>query len=140
MMIANPCTQSCRPVRCLSGQHITRNAARRHVPGIAARHENRFGVLSHPARQASSLATKFLVEPQRVTPVVVVAAMPTELLISLLAVARDGGVVGLVDFEPHGVTSVLARRPFGGPDQSFGYSLPAHVRRYRDRVEPRDRR
>src|SRR5262249_56777000 len=136
MMIANFCTQSCRPVRtrgkcpvrCRPGQHITRNAARRHVSGIATCHENRFGALSHSARQASSLANKFLVEPQGVAPVIVVAAKPAELFIALLTVTRDGGVVGLVDFEPHGVTPALARRPLRGPEQSLRHPLPTHVR------------
>src|SRR5437879_4342699 len=99
------------------GQHITRNAARRHVSGIAGGHENRFRAKSHSARQASVPANKFLVEPQRIAPVIVVAAMPAELRIALLAVACDGGVVGLVDFEPHGVATAQARRPLGSPEQ-----------------------
>src|SRR5262245_60744486 len=119
------------------GQHITRNAARRHVSGIAGSHENRFGARSHSARQTSLPPNKFLVEPQRIPAVIVIAAVPAELLVALLAVACDGGVVGLVDFEPHGVASALARRPLGGPEQLFGNPLPAHVTRYGARVVPR---
>ena len=59
--------------------------------------------------RAPGVGDEPLLEPQRVAAVLVVAAMAAELPVAALAVARDGGVIGLVHLEADGAAAARQR-------------------------------
>src|SRR5262249_15531184 len=89
------------------------------------------------ALERGNLRDERFLEAQRVAAVLVIALVAAELAVAALAVAGDGGVVGLVHLEPHGEAAAGERGGFGGGEKLRGDAAAVEVRRDGDGIEPR---